>query len=218
MSNPQLQTVEIRTSNLGRALFATSRFDAGDVILSERPLVTVPGNDIPPGWVAMNGCWRLVEALIRERAKLVEFNSWQLHLGSTVPIDELSLMDERSLHKRYRIPRNVLRSLYRRMVAYNIGYRDELDETYSIYHLLSLMNHACRPKARLVQKPIGAAGIMVSLVAIGPLQRGEEITWCYMGDDDTFLQSTYEKRQRALLDRFGFSCACALCKEEASTS
>jgi hypothetical protein len=57
--------IEIGPTNVGIGLICTRRHEVGDLLLSERPLLSVPGDVIPEGWVATNATWRLVEALSR---------------------------------------------------------------------------------------------------------------------------------------------------------
>ena len=77
--------------------------------------------------------------------------------------------------------------------------------TAAVYRLLSRLNHSCRPNAHAAWSETLQ---MVTLHALTPIARGEELTICYGGGGDG---ATREQRQAALLRTFGFACCCELC-------
>jgi hypothetical protein len=214
MSDESPRGIEIGSTNVGLGLICTRRHEAGEALLSERPLLSVPGDYIPEGWVAMNATWRLVEALIRDPAKLIALRRWNLRPCPPPAVDRLLAMDEVALHKRYRFPRDALRKLFASVAVYNIGHRDPVaGEHYALYHLLCFANHACAPSAKLVQAM--SNGLSASLVALQPLEAGDEVTWCYEDEGVRLLQASVQQRRHWLHERYGFTCACARCEQEA---
>eukprot|EP00029_Vermamoeba_vermiformis_P014248 TRINITY_DN9371_c0_g1_i1.p1 TRINITY_DN9371_c0_g1~~TRINITY_DN9371_c0_g1_i1.p1 ORF type:complete len:470 (-),score=73.26 TRINITY_DN9371_c0_g1_i1:9-1418(-) len=84
----------------------------------------------------------------------------------------------------------------------------------------SCFNHSCRPNAI----SIGGFGFgkpedrvkeegeeaRISIVALKPIAKGEEITINYLDDDDT----DYKSRQQMLWEKYLFKCHCSKCLEE----
>ncbi|XVE66312.1 hypothetical protein DITRI_Ditri08aG0070600 [Diplodiscus trichospermus] len=93
-------------------------------------------------------------------------------------------------------------------------YLDALGDDYSIccqgtafFPLQSCMNHSCCPNAKAFKREEDRDG-QATIIALGPICKGEEVTISYIDEDLTF-----EERQ-ALLADYGFRCRCARCLDE----
>lgn len=77
----------------------------------------------------------------------------------------------------------------------------------AFFPLQSCMNHSCLPNAKAFKREEDRDG-QATIIALRPIQKGEEITISYI-DEDLPL----EERQASLAD-YGFSCRCPKCLEE----
>ncbi|XP_042971748.1 histone-lysine N-methyltransferase ATXR2 isoform X3 [Carya illinoinensis] len=91
---------------------------------------------------------------------------------------------------------------------------DALGDDYSVccqgtgfFPLQSCMNHSCCPNAKAFKREEDRDG-QATLIALGPISKGEEVTISYV-DEDLPL----EERQ-ALLADYGFKCKCPKCLQE----
>lgn len=75
----------------------------------------------------------------------------------------------------------------------------------ALFALVCRVNHSCRPNACYVWREDLQREL---LIAIRPVDRGDEVTVCYI--DETRDART---RQRLLMERFKFRCRCTLCEE-----
>lgn len=76
---------------------------------------------------------------------------------------------------------------------------------YALYPSASFFNHACRPNVDKVR-----VGREMRFLAAADIAAGTELTISYLGDR---AHDDVRARQRAL-QSWGFSCLCALCREE----
>ncbi|XP_031105734.1 histone-lysine N-methyltransferase ATXR2 [Ipomoea triloba] len=91
---------------------------------------------------------------------------------------------------------------------------DALGDDYSIccqgtafFPLQSCMNHSCEPNAKAFKREEDLDG-QATIIALQPIQKGEEITISYIDED-----LPVEERQASLAD-YGFRCRCRRCLEE----
>ncbi|KAF5481107.1 hypothetical protein F2P56_001787 [Juglans regia] len=91
---------------------------------------------------------------------------------------------------------------------------DALGDDYSVccqgtgfFPLQSCMNHSCCPNAKAFKREEDRDG-QATLIALGPISKGEEVTISYVDEDLPF-----EERQ-ALLADYGFKCKCPKCLQE----
>lgn len=91
---------------------------------------------------------------------------------------------------------------------------DALGDDYSIccqgtafFPLQSCMNHSCEPNAKAFKREEDLDG-QATIIALQPIQKGEEITISYIDED-----LPVEERQASLAD-YGFRCRCPRCLEE----
>lgn len=83
------------------------------------------------------------------------------------------------------------------------------DGFMALYPSVCRINHSCRPNVRVDR---GAA--RAEVVALRTIQRGEELTADYVGEE--LLARSVEERRRALADTWGFLCMCDRCQAEAA--
>jgi len=76
-----------------------------------------------------------------------------------------------------------------------------------LYKLASCANHACAPNARWAI----LEGGKLQVHAVGQIAAGEELTLSYFPGS---VLLHWQARQRFLYDKRGFTCHCAMCKEE----
>jgi len=84
---------------------------------------------------------------------------------------------------------------------------------HGIYPFGAMMNHSCRPTVHLSYEPADGrhTGLVVQAVhALVPLSPGDELTHAYVD-----VTAPRAQRAAALLERYGFACACGACTEEA---
>lgn len=79
-----------------------------------------------------------------------------------------------------------------------------LDGT-AFYALICRINHSCDPNVRVTYVNSPEFGLQAHLLALRPIQPGEELLQSYI---DQF--QPFEARQKALKD-YGFQCACTKC-------
>ncbi|RAL41821.1 hypothetical protein DM860_009003 [Cuscuta australis] len=91
---------------------------------------------------------------------------------------------------------------------------DALGDEYStccqgtaFFPLQSCMNHSCKPNAKAFKREEDLDGDAI-IIALEPIQKGEEITISYIDED-----LPIEERQELLAD-YGFRCKCPKCLEE----
>jgi hypothetical protein len=77
------------------------------------------------------------------------------------------------------------------------------DGVARLYLVKSFFNHSCEPNASPDLLDPGGA-----VLAIAPIQAGEEVTISYFG----LQRLQQEHRQELLGQHFGFRCGCALCR------
>lgn len=82
-----------------------------------------------------------------------------------------------------------------------------LDGT-AFYSLICRINHSCDPNVRVTYTCCPQRGLLATLVALKPIQPGEELVQSYI---DQF--KGLAARQKALKD-YGFVCKCAKCAAE----
>lgn len=82
-----------------------------------------------------------------------------------------------------------------------------LDGT-AFYALICRINHSCDPNVRVTYVNSPEFGLQAHLLALRPIQPGEELLQSYI---DQF--QPFSARQKALKD-YGFECACTKCVAE----
>ena len=188
-------------------LTAAAPIAAGEVIVSERPLVSIPEGHYQLGTFT----WDLVERLLTDPEKLDEYFSWRLK-ASEFYVAPDDAANERVLAKRYTRPRELVRRLYCSVSTNNIGYFDgaRVVEGHGLYRTLSRANHSCCPSARM--ESINIDKQEIGLVADRDLAVGEAITWNYFSE--AFLAANFETRNANLVNSFLFVCSCERCAAE----
>jgi len=82
-----------------------------------------------------------------------------------------------------------------------------LDGT-AFYALICRINHSCDPNVRVTYVNSPEFGLQAHLLALRPIQPGEELLQSYIDQFQPFAA-----RQKALKD-YGFDCACTKCVAE----
>ncbi len=83
---------------------------------------------------------------------------------------------------------------------------DRGEQGHGLFALICRCNHSCAPNARYVwRKDLGQE----LLIALQPIQSGDQITVSYFGD-----RSRTVTRQAKLREAFNFTCACILCADK----
>lgn len=82
-----------------------------------------------------------------------------------------------------------------------------LDGT-AFYALICRINHSCDPNVRVVYVNSPEFGLQATLLALRPIQPGEELVQSYIDQFQPFAV-----RQKALKD-YGFQCVCTKCVAE----
>lgn len=86
-----------------------------------------------------------------------------------------------------------------------------LDGT-AFYALICRINHSCDPNVRVTYVNSPEFGLQAHLLALRPIQPGEELLQSYIDQFQPFAA-----RQKALKD-YGFDCACTKCVAERGSS
>lgn len=86
-----------------------------------------------------------------------------------------------------------------------------LDGT-AFYALICRINHSCDPNVRVTYVNSPEFGLQAHLLALRPIQPGEELLQSYIDQFQPFAA-----RQKALKD-YGFDCACTKCIAERGSS
>jgi hypothetical protein len=77
---------------------------------------------------------------------------------------------------------------------------------HGFFPLFARINHSCAPNIKL-EPPLDVAGPL-ALVALRPLQAGEELSFHYLGEG---IERSAQRRE--LLQQFAFRCACPQCRQ-----
>lgn len=203
-----LENIAIAPWRAEHVLVAARPIDAGEVILTERPLVSVPDDEI--GYPTFS--WALVDSILASASITAQFYSLQLH-QTKFRVDMEDQKTERELSKKYRRSRDVIRKIYMSVTTNNVGYGGSVGRSvgHGIYPIISRANHSCAPNAAYNSTDITTKE--VSLVALSPVATGEPVTWNYAGTAE-FDASDYVQRNFNLVDNFRFACACPKCQLE----
>lgn len=209
--------VEVRnTGRTGRGLFTTRAAASGQVLVQEAPLCIPPRipriPSIPHGQGAWpTGTWALTHEVI-ESGLMGEVLGWgatpmpwsAMRWDSTDEAARQRLVDAYARHK------NEVFRLHATLCSVNIitGGR------HALYRLGSFVNHACDPSA----DQLVVDGDAFVLVARRDLAPNTEVTVSYVPSVSVHPDMEAEMvdlRRSALLDLFGFTCACDACAPRA---
>lgn len=196
-------------------MVASEDIQCGELLIKEAPLVTVP--NLPDEQYKFGGhAWDLVAAVADDHEIRKIFLGWNLK-GSRTPFMPGDFPIQHLLSQKYRIEPDSVRSLFRTIATNNIGYHDENFQIggFGLYRDLSRSNHSCLPNTMTYAAPQNDfAKKLAGLVAIRDIERGEAITWSYVGMHSSFLDANYESRSNLLFDTFFFACHCDRCLVE----
>lgn len=196
-------------------LIASEKIRAGDLVIKEHPLVTVP--DLPEEQYKFGvHSWDLVERVADDPGIRNIYLSWNLKISSS-PFLSIFTPHEEFLSKKYNVDPNSIRLLFRNVVTNNIAYIDENRQIggFGLYRNLSRSNHSCAPNTIRYAAPKKDFDKNVAgLVAIRDIAKGEPITWSYLGMDSSFLEANYEVRSYFIFERHFFACGCDRCRRE----
>ncbi len=206
-----IQNFEIARWGLEYGLFAARPIRAGEVVVTERPLVAA--HDRPT--MHPTFAWDLVDLILANARLTEQFYSLQLH-ATKFRVDMDDQRTERELSKKYKRGREVIRKLYMSVCTNNVGYGGSIGQTagHGIYPVVSRANHSCVPSAEYNSTDVATKE--VSLVALADIEPGKAITWNY-GDTPEFNAADYVKRNFNLVDNFRFVCRCPKCELEMPT-
>ncbi|KJA18991.1 hypothetical protein HYPSUDRAFT_168621 [Hypholoma sublateritium FD-334 SS-4] len=181
-------SIAIRSSKIGgKGVFATREFKAGDVILREKPVLTVKAKHFDEAHVH-------VETALRNMSPEDLAGFLSLHNEHTRSCCADSLPRRASgIYKSNALMLNP-------DVA-GVGLR------------ASRFNHSCAPNACHALNPITNK---LEMRALDPIREGEEIFITYNSSEIT-PQTPREKRQAELRKRYHFTCACSMCKQTSAT-
>lgn len=190
-------------------LRALASIPAGDLVLMERPFVSVPQGIFAHGTHA----WELTAAVLASPAHLQQLFAAQLKMTEFLryPGD---LPTERALSSQYKLERAGVRKIFFIVSTNNISYFDAASGVagWGLYEMLSRANHSCEPNTRLV--PGDHEHKEAGLVATRDIEPGEPVTWNYSGSEP-FLAADWETRNHGLVNYMRFVCQCPRCIVEA---
>lgn len=195
-------------------LIATEGIKAGELVLKERPLVTVLDREDEEDWMFP---WRLTEKILASREIKNLYCDWQLKVTNTAYLSFM-LEQEQRLAKKYGLQPSTVRFFYFSVTTNNIGFPGKNGKIggWGMYKHMCRANHACNPNSvslsELTEKDL--ANKVCGLVALRDIAVSEPITWSYAGMSNEFLNADYEKRGQTLFDHFYFACDCARCRAE----
>jgi hypothetical protein len=181
------------------AAFATRNFEAGEVILIEKPLISVHGwhpfnleqqEEIEANLAYLKGTDVQGWAAFHDLANVFEMHS----------IDEVRRDEGKHL-------------ITRASGIFMTNCFDMTDnpegEGCAIYAAIARLNHSCQPNAQQTHLPHSGEEILIAARAI---LEGEEICDCYID-----LRQSCKSRHRVLLELFRFNCLCEACSMSTSS-
>ena len=83
-----------------------------------------------------------------------------------------------------------------------------------LFEVLSRFNHACFGAASVTKSTrfdMVSGDHVADVMAVRDVAEGEELSICYLGEDDRELDA--EQRREYLRMKYRFDCACSQCKE-----
>jgi hypothetical protein len=171
----------------GIGMLATSYIAPESLIISERPLFTMPSNLISSSSLAT----------------ISPAKSYILATISRLPKPQQTAF--LSLHNAQVQPASVLPPFLSiiKTNVFGLGTNPTLN---GVFEICSRFNHSCAPNANFVWNE---GTQQIEFRAIEDIQEGEEIFVCYLNSEKT--NSTHHVRQETLLQRYGFICQCAAC-------
>lgn len=189
-------------------LIATEKISKGEVIISERPLVSIAVKDFE----LPSAAWNLVNSLLKSPELLSVFYSLKLKV-SEFPIDAIDRSLIKELAKTHMIDRVVLKDLYLCVGTNNVAYVNSNFDIlgFGLYPVLSRANHSCSPNALF--SPGNLEFKEAALVARRDIEPDESITWNYVRGE-LFLYGDYMARKLKLREDFQFVCRCDRCLAE----
>lgn len=190
-------------------LIAIGDFRAGEIVVAEEPIIWVPADH--EGFCRL--AWALVDLLLANREKLAEVGSWALKRSLPPEYDNADLRTEKSLARGANKRRQAIKHVYHVIAANHIATLDFCSNVtgFGLFKTLSRTNHSCYPNVAV--QPGRKSIYQVQLVAKRSIDRGEAITWSYVGGkhEDRFLALDRRLRQQVLMRDFGFECWCPRC-------
>ena len=177
----------------GKGAFASKDIQRGDLIMSEKPLFTIPHNAPEPRRHTS------IEAAVRELSPTHLDNYLSLH----------------NSHTKCSCSLRPLPGIFR---TNSFQVSDSGRSAGGICLKASRFNHSCTPNARFT---FNSNTGDIRIYALGTIPRGEEIFIEYIGRDllgKTLYGSPRQSRQDTLRTRYHFTCECSTCSLSESES
>ena len=178
----------VKIANAGFGVEALRDLQAGEILLTEKPLIVVEA-----GIKDENISWReKVQYLQRKVSNLPKKKQKMF----------MSLHDCKQEDGKGKSISGIFRTN-----NFALG-PDPRHADHGVFHLSSRLNHSCFPNCETVWNQ--ETGVQ-SVIVIRETLRGEELTLCYLNEDDRY--SDVDKR-RHKLEQYGFFCTCKACLDE----
>ena len=201
----------------GKGLFTTRKVKAGEILLREKPLLSVERdeNDEPPSWDDI--CAEFYKLSVEDQMKILCLRT--RHPAKLKPkgVDERYTKFEKTFYAFDLKADDEDYTELEKIIYWNFM-KQENEAGKSILTLYSLQintNHSCKPNAMKAtvtswdSNEIGPGDTIV-VKAIKDVPEDTEVTINYLSYDPIIIGSRAE-RQEELLERSGFSCKCEVC-------
>lgn len=210
--------VEITELSNGFTLTAKQDIDDGDIVLVERSDVFHTLTNKEMNTPASDACFLVCNILQDPKMRRIydEFS-----LDSSLAIKyEPSKVDKKYLIKLKRktgTSYEEILKLWRVVCAYHVVVSSGLNVRTQLSKYINRINHSCYPNSEINSSNLSRSDFtrrLISFRAVQAIQKGEQITFCYMSPSLVSIPDVAQRREK-LKTEYNFVCECDRCVEEA---
>eukprot|EP00927_Polykrikos_kofoidii_P022340 TRINITY_DN20887_c0_g1_i1.p1 TRINITY_DN20887_c0_g1~~TRINITY_DN20887_c0_g1_i1.p1 ORF type:complete len:343 (+),score=71.69 TRINITY_DN20887_c0_g1_i1:71-1030(+) len=224
------------TSGKDEGLFTTSAIEAGELVMTEEPIMIVANADD----VGFESRWNLYFGIENEKGPNAPVLKAFAELSNGGLVESLMVDAKTMLNRVLSVSMNeqqmkqfeasaqgkAFRAEEERRIAQVLAVWQANSHAYplkgagsarvgaavsALFRFTSKMNHSCEPNVMATVDPREGIVSVRTLQSVSP---GDELVCSYLGDKEEFMSLPLEERREKVKDARGFHCLCTRCVRE----